>query len=71
METKSKSNLSTMEQKELSKLSNDESMVIKLVDKWAALVILSTGHYKTMMMQQLFYENTYKNLDSCIYQGLF
>ena len=33
MEKKSKSNLSNMEQKELSKLSNDETIVIKLLDK--------------------------------------
>ena len=33
METKFKSNLSNMVQKELSKLSNDETIVIKLSDK--------------------------------------
>ena len=45
METKSKSNLSSVEQKELSKFSNDETIVIKPADKWGAVVILSTGHY--------------------------
>ena len=33
METKSKSNVSNMEQKELSKLSNDETIVIKPANK--------------------------------------
>ena len=33
METKCKSNLSNMEQKELSKLTNDETIVIKPGDK--------------------------------------
>ena len=38
METKSKRNLSNMEQKELSKLSNDETIVIKPADKEGAVV---------------------------------
>ena len=66
METTSKRNLSNMEQKELSKLSNDETIVIKPADKGRAVVILSTGHYQSMIMQHLFNENTYKKLDSCI-----
>ena len=33
-----------MEQKELSKLSNDETIVIKPADKGGAAVILSTKH---------------------------
>ena len=44
METKSTSNLSIMKQKELSKLSHDETIVIKPTDKGVAVVILSTGH---------------------------
>ena len=55
-----------MEQKELSKLANDESIVITLADKGGAVVILSTGHYQSMIMQHLLNENTYKKLDSCI-----
>ena len=66
METKSKSNLSNMEQNELSKLSNDENIVIKPAVKGGAVVILSTGHYQSMIMQHLLDENTYKKLDSCI-----
>ena len=66
METKCKSNLSNMEQKELSKLTNDETIVIKPGDKGWAVVILSTGHYQSMIMQHLLDENTYKKLDSCI-----
>ena len=66
MEKKFKKNLSNMEQKELSKLANDESIVITLADKGGALVILSTGHYQSMIMQHLLNENTYKKLDSCI-----
>ena len=64
METKSKSNLSNMEQKELSKLSNDKSIVIKHADKGGAVVILSTGHYQSMIMQNLLDENRYKKLAS-------
>ena len=64
METKSKSNLSNMEQKELSKLSNDKNIVIKHADKEGAVVILSTGHYQSMIMQNLLDENTYKKLVS-------
>ena len=52
-----------MEQKELSKLSNDETIVIKPADKWGAVVILSTGHYQSMLMQHILDENTYKKLD--------
>ena len=66
METKFKSNLSNMEQKELSKLANDETIVITLAEKGEAVVILSTGHYQSMIMQHLLDENTYKKLDSCI-----
>ena len=66
METKSKSNLSNMEHKELSKLSIDEAIVIKLADKGGAVVIISTSHYQRMIMQHMFDENTYKKLDSCI-----
>ena len=45
METKkSKCILSSMEKKEISKLRNDETTVIK------PAVILSTGHYKWMIM---------------------
>ena len=58
METKSKSNLSHVEQKELSKFSNDETIVIKPVDKGGAVVILSTGNYQNMIMQHLLDQNT-------------
>ena len=50
IETKFKSNLSNMEQKELSKLTNDETVVIKPADKGGAVVILSTGYYQSMIM---------------------
>ena len=53
-----------MEQKELSKLTNDHTIVIKYADKGRAAVILSTGHYQSMIMQHLLDENTYKKLDS-------
>ena len=43
-ETASKSNLSNMEQKKLSKLRNGQTIVIKSADKGGAVVILSTGH---------------------------
>ena len=39
METKCKSNISNMEQKEFSKLNNDETIVIKPADKRGVVVI--------------------------------
>ena len=53
IETKSKRNLSNMKQKELSKLTNDENIVIKPADKGRAAMIFSTGHYQKMIMQHL------------------
>ena len=50
MEKKSKNNLSNMEQKELSKLNNDETIVVKPADKEGAVVSLSSGHYQSMIM---------------------
>ena len=66
METKCKSNLSNMEQKELSKLTNDENIVIKPAGKGGAVVTLSTCHYQSMIMQHLSDENTNEKLGSCI-----
>ena len=60
METKSKSNLSNMKQKQLSKLSNDETIVIKPADKGGAVVILSTSHYQSLIMEHLSDRNTSK-----------
>ena len=47
-------------------LRNDGTMVIKPVDKGEGVVILSTGHYQSMIMQHVLDQNTYKELDSCI-----
>ena len=55
-----------MKQKELSKLSNDETIVIEPADKGGAVVTLSTGHYQSMIMQHPLDENTYKKLCSSI-----
>ena len=55
-----------MEQKKLSKLSNDETIAIKPADEKVAVVILLTGCYQIMIMHYLLTENTYKKLDSCI-----
>ena len=67
METKLKGNLSNMWQKKLSKFRNDETLAIKPADNGGALVkILSTSHYQNMIMQHLFDENTYNNLDPCM-----
>ena len=65
-ETKSRSNLSYMKQKELSRLSNYETIVIKPGDKGEVVVILSAGHYQSMIMHHLSDGNTYKKLDSFI-----
>ena len=53
-----------MEQKQLSKLRSDETILIKPADKRGAVVIISTGHYQSMIMQHLLDENTYKKPDS-------
>ena len=49
-----------MEQKELSKLINDETTVIRPTNKWGAVVVLATGQYQSMIMQHLLDENTKK-----------
>ena len=54
-----------MEQKELSKLRTEETIVIKPGDKWGAEVIVLTIHYQTMIIEHLLDENVYKKLDSC------
>ena len=66
LETKSRSNYSNMEKRELFKLRNDEILIIKFAEKGGAVVILSTEHYQSMIMQHLLDENTYRKLDSCI-----
>ena len=58
METKSKSNISNIEQKELSKLINEKTIVIKPADKCMNVVILSTGYYQSMIMKHLLGKNT-------------
>ena len=55
-----------MEQKQYPKLSNDQTLVIKPAGKGRAVVILSTGHYQSMIIQHLLDENIYKKLDPCI-----
>ena len=66
MEKKFKGNLSNMEQKELSKLINGETILIKPADKGWPVVVLSTSHYQSMIMQHLYDEDTYTKVDSCI-----
>ena len=55
MQTKYKSNLSNMDQRERSKLSNDGTIVIKPADKGGAVVILSTGHYQIMISYNIYW----------------
>ena len=64
VEKKSKSNLSDMKQKELSKIINDETTVIKPTNKGGAVVVLGTGQYQNMINQHLLDENTKKITDS-------
>ena len=66
METNSKCNFPITEQKELSKLINDKTMVIKPADKGEVVVILSTGNHQGMIMKQVLDESIYKKLDFCI-----
>ena len=53
MEAKSKGSLSTMEQKEPSKLRNNEAIIIKPEGKGRAVVIFSKAHYQSMIMLPL------------------
>ena len=68
MDMSSKNNLSQTEQSELSKLINDKAIIIKPADKGGgrgvAAVVLSTEHYKTMIMQHFDDASAYKNLIS-------
>ena len=63
MDVSSKNNLSKTEQSELSKLINDKTIIIKPAEKGGAVVVLSTEHYKTMIVQHLDDASTYKKLD--------
>ena len=55
--------ISSKEQSELSKLINDKTIIIKPADKGGAEVVLSTEHYKTIIMQHLDDASTYKKFD--------
>ena len=50
-ETKYESHLSNMEPKDFSKLSNDETTIVKFADEREAVVILSPGHYQSTIME--------------------
>ena len=63
MDTSFKTNLSKTEQSELSKLINDKTIIIKPADKGDAVVVLSTEHYKTMIMEHLDDASPCKKLD--------
>ena len=58
-----KNTLSKMEESELLKLINDRTIITKPADKEGAVVVLSTEHYKTMIMQHLDDVSTYKKID--------
>ena len=58
----------------MSKLFNDSTTIIKAADKGVAAVILSTEHYKTMIMQHLDDASSHKkgdlNIDMKIHKNL-
>lgn len=66
LETKSISNPYIKEQKEFSKLRDDEAMVTKPTDRGAAVVFIATIHYQSKIMQHLLGQNTDKKNNSCI-----
>ena len=74
MDIFSKNNLSKMEQSELLKLINDRIKIIKPPGKRDAVVVLSTEHHKTMIMQHISDASTYRkfdlNIDMKIYKNL-
>ena len=63
MDIRSKNSLSKTEQSELSKLINDKTIIIKSADKGGAVAVLSTEHFKAMILQHLDNASTYKKLD--------
>lgn len=58
-----KNTLSKMEESALLKLINDRTIITKPADKEGAVVVLSTEHCKTMIMQHLDDVSTYKKID--------
>ena len=52
-----------MEESALLKLINDRAIITKPEDKEGAVVVLSTEHYKAMIMQHLDDVSTYKKTD--------
>ena len=50
-----------MEQKELSKLSNVETIVVKPADKRGAVVILSIGHDQSLTMEEIYWKKCIQN----------
>ena len=58
----SRYNLSKMEQSELPKFINYRTIIIKPANKGVAVAVLSTTHYKAMIIQDLDDANTYKKL---------
>ena len=63
MDISSKNNLSKTEQAELLKFINNKTVILKPTDKGGAVVVLSTEHYKAMIMQHLDDASIYKKLD--------
>ena len=55
-----------MEQNELLKLRNNETMIIKPAGKGGAVVIFAKDYHKIMIIQHLLDEKMYKRLVSCI-----
>ena len=47
-------------------MRNDETTVMKPENKMGTVVILSTGYYKSIIMQHLFDEYIFRKLDSCV-----
>ena len=52
-----------MEQNELLKLSNDETIVVKPAGREGTVGVLSTAHYQSIMVQHLSDENSCKKPD--------
>ena len=68
MDKCSKNNFFKREQSELSKLINDRTIIITPADRGeGAVVVLSTKHYKTMIMQHLNGASTYNKFNLNIY----
>lgn len=60
---KCKQNVSQQQREAIKRLSEDRSIVIKEADKGGSVVVMDTGHYKTMVLNFLNHNEYYEHLE--------